>query len=273
MSKDNDLTVIVGFSPIPDPSPKWYKVDIAAPHAIPDAWSNLVRERDNLPAWKDICARTWHQEEAPPTPDSIQGDGWAVAWVGGGSLDSKLCYQDFPDTRQVLIKTTRSDQIDEVRKLSGVTVTDSAPSGFYLVSGSLFNRQELEEEKRLIRAHGREGAREHHKTVADRFDTEVWPILKAGILDAIQKHDPAALLYFVDNDTAKAAFIKTDSSALVEALSNLDHGLIEEEPPGTTLENITACVQSWQGANLGQPEPSRPAEPEAKATVPSPSKT
>ena len=146
-------------------------------------------------------------------------------------------------------------------------MTDAVPSGFYLVSARLFSPEEMQEQKRLIREHGYDGNEAYCRAKEGRFYTEVWPRARASMLDTIEQHDPAALLYFVDNDRNRAAFIKPGSDALIGALAGLDHVDVEEIPPLTTLDDITNCYHKWAGDDPKQErqEPPWPGRPESKA--------
>jgi hypothetical protein len=70
--------------------------------------------------------------------------------------------------------------------------------------------------------------------------------LMQKIRETISDMEPNALLYDIDNKTAQAFFIKTQSKELLEALHHLDnHILIQEEVPGTTEEDVKELYELW----------------------------
>jgi hypothetical protein len=223
--------------------PKYYQVDIAMPEDLsPDLNDRPGSNgRDQNPAWQNISDRDWNQ----PPPIASSGPGWATITMVQ-DFNTFLIFQDLPTKRMVEIKTTRDDHIEDIRKLPGVTVTETKPSGMYLVGAVYMNMNDIKERHRLIEQGGRDADEQFTKTLQDHFDAVVHPNLKKQIRAAVAQHDTFATLLQVDNETAQAFFLKTRSEPLVDALLAMDYVMLNEMPPSTTNEQFLTPYHAWQ---------------------------
>ena len=220
---------------------KYYVVDIVAPYAIPEAGSNLVRDRDKLPVWEAISDTNWGKEDAPELP-SAQGAGWAVAVVGS-NFDSGLWYHDLSDRREIQIKTKRDDQIEKIRRLPDVSVREVPPSNLYMISVSTYSHHQMEEKVRLVQENGLHGDADFSKKVLKEFDEKVWPMTKKAIFATIDKYDPKGLEY--DTDFI-GIVLNTKCENLIRALLSIDQVILIEQPPLTTLAELTQIYENRQ---------------------------
>ncbi len=174
-------------------------------------------------------------------------------------------HQDFPDRRTIFIKTDRHAEMDEVRKLPGVTVTETESSNLYVVSGIVWNESEMEKNRRILEAEGTQAARDYRSGLRDHFYKAAWPAAKQQIKAAIARHDPGALLHEIDDGNQGGEiilFLETKSRDLIEALRAIDHAMVNEQRPDTTRAQLSQDYQlRLVKSQARQTQPAKPAGP------------
>jgi hypothetical protein len=201
---------------------------------------------DDAPAWKylrDLQKKT--QDAAYGEAQVLRSpDGSSRTTVGGGEYI--LSYKDeHPDYREGLVKTDNCDGIMDVTKFDGVTCKVAEPSGYFTVCGLLLNEEEMKEQDRIFVEVGHDASDDYFKKMATRFDDDIWPGVKAAILNTIIALEPEALQYRVESDIAKVFVIKTQRQDLIDSLATIDHACVDEIPPGVDDAKIREVVTEW----------------------------
>lgn len=216
---------------------KWLEVRISAVDGV---------AIEDGPAWKYLQDNQRKENEQAYGQNEVlhSPDGAARTSVGGGVY--VLTYNDDdPTVRVCLVKTNNHEAVREVVQFDGVTCNDVTPSGYWSICGFMLNEAESKETDRLFVEEGREASNAYFQSLAEKYNGEVWPGVKAEILDTITRIEPEALRHTVDVEHVKVIVLYTYNEELLNALNEIDHSCLEEIPPGVGPEKVQEVVDHW----------------------------
>lgn len=146
---------------------------------------------------------------------------------------------------QYSIKTNRDEDIEKLRSIPGVNVREVPPSGYYFVHARGINDDEWSQIKAAGDQGGYQSAEPKRNQLYQDFIEAVWPDRKNKALDLLAQRDDVEKYWSVQSLNANLIVVKTDSEALVQALSNIPDVAIIEQPYGTTDSEIEQLFDVW----------------------------